>query len=163
MIKHFLYDFFYVGDQLDFAFIHNRIVILIVHGIMASPCSTRRARYTGQNKSICMRLAYITTECVLVSVQYRHRRLLFWRCQVFGGQRLLDATITSKAGKPGGGSFKNIKTIVMFLFLFLTLFLRHSSFLPFFPSFLPSFLLSICLLFLSFVCLSIYLSLPIYT
>ena len=37
MIKLFLYDFFYVGDQLEFAIIDNGIVILIVNGIMASP------------------------------------------------------------------------------------------------------------------------------
>ena len=54
MIKHFHYDFFYVGDQVGVALLHNWIVILIVHGIMVSPCGTRRARYHGQPKSICM-------------------------------------------------------------------------------------------------------------
>ena len=93
MIKHFLYDFFRVGDQLEVAFLHNGIVIIIVRGIMA----TRRARYPGQIKSICMRLAFITTECFLVSVQYRHRRLLFWRYQVFGGQRFFDAEKEKRA------------------------------------------------------------------
>ena len=34
---------------------------------MASPGGTRRARYTGQSKSICMRLAFIATKCFLVS------------------------------------------------------------------------------------------------
>ena len=93
MIMHFLYDFSYVGDQLEFAVIDNGILMLIVSGIMASPCGTRRARYTGQTESICTRLAFVTMECFLVSVQYRHRRLLFWGCRVFGGQRLFGATI----------------------------------------------------------------------
>ena len=69
-------------------------------------------------------------------------------------------TIPVEPAKPVGGSFQNIKSIVLFLFLFFTPFLRHSSFIPFFPSFLPSFRFSICLFFLSFVCLS---SLPICT
>ena len=55
-MKHFLYDVFYMGDQLGFlqlyicSYIQDGIVILIVNDIMASPGGTRRARYTGQPK-----------------------------------------------------------------------------------------------------------------
>ena len=55
VIKHFLYDFFYVGDQLEFAIIDNGNMIVIVSGIMASPRGTRRARYTLGKPKVCAR------------------------------------------------------------------------------------------------------------
>ena len=46
------------------------LVVLVVNGALGKP------------KSNCMRLAFVAAKCFPVSVQYRHRRLLFWRCQV---------------------------------------------------------------------------------
>ena len=45
VIKHFCLRFLLRGDQLEFALLHNGVVIL---SIMASACGTRRARYHGQ-------------------------------------------------------------------------------------------------------------------
>ena len=78
-----------------------------------------------------------------------------------------EVCIPVEPAKPVGGSFKNIEYInysslsLSFLDSFSPSFFLSSflSFLSFLPPFFPSFYLS----FLSFVCLSIYLSLPIYT
>ena len=72
---------------------------------------------------------------------------------------------TSIAGEAGGRKFQKYKNYSSLFLSFLDSFSPSfflSSFLSFL-SFLPPFLPSICLFFISFVCLSINLSLPIHT